>query len=184
MRTAWILAALWLAQEAAAQQVVDSVEHDLDGDGQFETWDLIVFEPPYAELQVGIEPVASGLPIQYMNGRIAWAAPMATPPSFRTLPNGSIQIVSQNDAIGRGRWELALTVAHRDGRAVVAGWTYSWYDTLDPNNNGMCDANLLTGQGEMSLNGGPKKPLADVGREVALVDWNAEAFWPPAPCGG
>lgn len=36
-----------------------------------------------------------------------------------------MQIVSQNDAVGRDRWEKILTIAYRDHDFVVAGFTYA-----------------------------------------------------------
>ena len=72
-------------------------------------------------------------------------------PSVSTRENGSILIGSQNSAIGRNRWEEKLTVVYRENRFIVAGFSYSHYDTLDPEANGECDLNLLTGKG--TLNG-------------------------------
>jgi hypothetical protein len=40
-----------------------------------------------------------------------------------------------------------LTLAYRNTDFVVAGFTYSYYDTLDPNVTGDCDLNVLTGKG-------------------------------------
>lgn len=68
-------------------------------------------------------------------------------PSVSTRENGSLLIGSQNSAIGRNRWEENLTVVYRDNQFIVAGFTYSYYDTLDPDANGACDLNLLTGKG-------------------------------------
>jgi hypothetical protein len=73
-------------------------------------------------------------------------------PSVTTRENGAILISSQNSAIGRNRWEEKLTVVYRKNRFIVAGFSYSHYDTLDPDTNGECDLNLLTGKG--TLNGG------------------------------
>ncbi|MEP2980769.1 MAG: hypothetical protein ABJO86_14860 [Lentilitoribacter sp.] len=61
--------------------------------------------------------------------------------------NGSIIVGSQNSAIGRNRWEQKLTIAYRNDKLVVAGFTYSYYDTLDPDAYGGCDLNLLNGKG-------------------------------------
>ncbi|MDF1635441.1 hypothetical protein [Mycoplana sp. MJR14] len=83
------------------------------------------------------------------------------------LSNGSISITSQNSAIGRDRWEQSLTVAYRNSRFVVAGYTYSAYDTLDPNHTESCDLNVLTGKG--TANG---KPIATKGEQVSLEAWN------------
>ena len=87
-------------------------------------------------------------------------------PSIRALPNGSMQIVSRNDAVGRDRWEKILTIAYRDDDFVVAGFTYASRDTLDPNDVTECDLNLLTGKG--TANG---KPIADGGGTIPLSDW-------------
>lgn len=68
-------------------------------------------------------------------------------PSVTKTSNGSIIIGSQNSAIGRNRWEQKITIAYRDNQLIVAGFTYSFYDTLDTENYGNCDLNLLTGNG-------------------------------------
>ena len=68
-------------------------------------------------------------------------------PSVTKTQYGSIIIGSQNSAIGRDRWEQKLTIAYRNNQLIVAGFTYSFYDTLDPENYGGCDLNLLTGKG-------------------------------------
>ena len=85
------------------------------------------------------------------------------------LANGSIELTSQNSAIGRDRWEQRVTIAYRESRFVVAGYTYSAYDTLDPNHTESCDLNVLTGKG--TANG---KPVATKGAQVAFEDWRDE----------
>jgi hypothetical protein len=71
-------------------------------------------------------------------------------PELKALPNGSIQVITKNDAIGRDRWNQTLTLAYRNTDFIVAGFTYSYYDTLEPDNNGECDLNVLTGKGVAS----------------------------------
>ncbi|MBW9066239.1 hypothetical protein JNB71_23315 [Rhizobium herbae] len=88
-------------------------------------------------------------------------------PFIEALPNGSILITSHNDSIGRDRREQKLTVAYRNFDFVVAGYTYSSYDTLDPDNTSQCDFNVLTGKG--TSNG---KPIAAKGEIVLLKDWS------------
>lgn len=88
-------------------------------------------------------------------------------PVIEALPNGSLLITSHNDAIGRDRWEQKLTVAYRNFEFVVAGYTYSSYDTLDPDNTSQCDFNVLTGKGKAN-----DKPVATKGELVLLKDWN------------
>ena len=68
-------------------------------------------------------------------------------PSVSTRENGSLMISSQNSSIGRERWAEDLTVIYRQDQFLVAGYSYSHYDTLDPDASGGCDLNLLTGKG-------------------------------------
>ncbi|MEM7068911.1 MAG: hypothetical protein AAF478_08505 [Pseudomonadota bacterium] len=65
---------------------------------------------------------------------------------------GNLQVISQNSAIGRHRWEQILTIVYRNEQFIVGGYTYSYYDTLEVDENGEvltgeCDVNLLTGKG-------------------------------------
>ena len=90
-------------------------------------------------------------------------------PSITALPNGSMLITSRNDAVGRDRWEQKLTVAYRNFDFVVAGYTYTSYDTLDPDNATDCDFNVLTGKGK--ANG---QTVATTGAIVLLKDWSDE----------
>ncbi|MGF6252980.1 hypothetical protein [Ensifer sp. LBL] len=87
-------------------------------------------------------------------------------PSIEALPSGSLLITSHNDAIGRDRWEQKLTVAYRNFDFVVAGYTYSSYDTLDPDNTAQCDLNVLTGKGKSN-----DKPVEAKGELILLKDW-------------
>ncbi|WP_426230009.1 hypothetical protein [Pararhizobium sp. DWP3-4] len=88
-------------------------------------------------------------------------------PSITALENGSILITTHNDSVGRDRWEQKLTVAYRNFDFVVAGYTYTSYDTLDPDNTTECDFNVLTGKGKSS-----GKPVATKGEIVLLKDWS------------
>ena len=90
-------------------------------------------------------------------------------PFIEALPNGSILIASHNDAIGRNRWEQKLTIAYRNFDFVVAGYTYTSYDTLDLDNTTNCDFNVLTGKGKLD-----DKPVAVAGAMIFLKDWDDE----------
>lgn len=68
-------------------------------------------------------------------------------PSIKALANGSIAITTQNYGIGRERWEHTLSLAYRDGRFLVAGLTFSSFDSLQEEEPLTCDLNLLTGRG-------------------------------------
>ncbi|AYG65855.1 MULTISPECIES: hypothetical protein [unclassified Rhizobium] len=87
-------------------------------------------------------------------------------PSISALPNGSLAIASQNDAIGRDRWQQTLTLAYRNSNFVVAGYTYGSRDTLEPDNSHTCDYNVLTGK--VTKDG---KTLKAEARTVNIQDW-------------
>ncbi|MBN8953887.1 MULTISPECIES: hypothetical protein [unclassified Rhizobium] len=87
-------------------------------------------------------------------------------PSISALPNGSIAITSQNDSIGRDRWEQTLTLAYRNNNFVVAGYTYESRDTLEPESSHSCDYNVLTGK--VTKDG---KTLKADARTVSIQDW-------------
>lgn len=64
-----------------------------------------------------------------------------------TTKSGSLELNQQNLAMGRDRWERTLTIAYRDGKYVVAGFTFMYQDTLVPESGFSCDYNLLSGRG-------------------------------------
>lgn len=81
---------------------------------------------------------------------IVWRGGIGQEPWIEATEKGALKVYSENISIGRNRWEQILTIAYRKGRFLVAGYTYTYYDTLDPNSNGICDVNLLTGKGELN----------------------------------
>ncbi len=91
-------------------------------------------------------------------------------PSIKGLPNGSIAVHSENSGVGRDRWDQTLTLAYRSGAFIVAGYTYNYYDTLDTNNNGSCDYNVLTGK--VTKNGKDSKAEP---KTIKIEDWDDQA---------
>jgi hypothetical protein len=83
-----------------------------------------------------------------------------------------------NEAIGRNRWHLTLTIAWRDGAYRVAGVTYGHYDTLDPENSGGCDLNLLTGRGVQTTSLGTQSVTAVDLPAIPVTDWTDETQLP------
>lgn len=90
-------------------------------------------------------------------------------PSIKAAGKSSIAIHSQNSAMGRDRWDQTLTLAYRNKQFIVAGYTYTHYDTLDPNAGGSCDYNALTG----SLQKGGKNVKA-APKTIDIQDWTDE----------
>lgn len=99
-------------------------------------------------------------------------------PDIKALGNGSIAVTSQQNAIGRNRWEQTLTIAYRNGDFVVAGYTYNYYDTLDPDAAGKCDYNVLTGKAMVN-----DKPAKVAPRTIKIQDWDQEKDRGPCPTG-
>lgn len=96
-------------------------------------------------------------------------------PSLKITAAGSLQVVSQNQAIGRYRWSKTLTIAYRNGNFVVAGYTYDSYDTLDLSAGLSCDVNLLTGSGIKN-----KKKFRTAKQSTKLADWTDQSL--PKEC--
>lgn len=146
-----------LAGPACAQdwQPVREVRADLDGNGAAETYtlrdgaegsvDLLVTEGAWER----VVPWA------------AWTGAMAgQQPELAVSEAGSVLLTSMNEGIGRDRWRLTLTIAHRDRDWRVAGITYDWRDALDPLAWGSCDLNLLSGRGAVETEGGTREVAA------------------------
>jgi hypothetical protein len=90
-------------------------------------------------------------------------------PELAALANGSLTLVTKNDSIGRERWRQTLTIAYRNFDFIVAGYTYSSYDTLDPDAGSECDLNVLTGKGKAL-----GQPFSGKAQFVLLKDWKDE----------
>jgi hypothetical protein len=96
-----------------------------------------------------------------------------TDASLTSTETGALKVNSENIGIGRHRWQQTLTIVKRDGRFVVAGYTYSYYDTLAVDANGEvltgdCDVNLLTGKG---IKDG--RPFRTSFKRLPVSDWRA-----------
>lgn len=177
MRAAiFVLTALMLATAAAAQVENWYVESDLDRNGVYETFELQDTGDGSVDLIIGTgKGMISAL-------RIAWMGGIGQVPALQLARNGSVQLVSGNQGVGRDRWQLTLTIAYRDGDYRVAGMTYEWYDTLDPNNTGTCDVNLLTGQGDLLIGDGPQRRITAPFRAPLVTAWRDDFPLPPSFC--
>jgi hypothetical protein len=87
-------------------------------------------------------------------------------PELAALANGSFTLTTKNDSVGRDRWRQSLTIAYRNFDFIVAGYTFSSYDTLNPDAGSECDLNVLTGKGKAR-----GQPIAGRGQFVLLKDW-------------
>lgn len=91
---------------------------------------------------------------------------------------------------GRGHWRSEMTIAHRNGNYVVAGYTVEAYDSFAPENARSCDVNLLTGDYEVVRGFGTESAQTWNGRDepasflLADLESNLDSNgdFQPAPC--
>jgi len=159
-----------------AQTVGATVASDLNGDGRVERFALIDSGAGTVDLQ--IENTGGG--VIYAES-IAWLGGIGQQPELSLATNGSVRLTSMNEAIGRDRWHQTLTIAYRRGTYRIAGYTYSWYDTLNPEANGTCDLNLLNHRGTLSRNGNAARAIRTDWNPLPVTEWN-DNITPPAVC--
>ena len=141
-----------LAEPLDTDNVVAAVTGDFNKDGALDLA-LLVRGSEDMDLRFflqdkdGMYLKSAGVAIGKVWGKAEPDGIVGQEPELKALPNGSIQIVTKNEAIGRDRWNQTLTLAYRNTDFIVAGFTYSYYDTLDTENYGDCDLNVLTGKG-------------------------------------
>jgi hypothetical protein len=149
-----LIALLLTAAAPALAEPIVSVGADLNGDGLADRAELVMTDKGgMADLLIFIGRRDGSQSLYATAREYVWVGGIGQQPELSTTARGSLQVVSMNEAIGRDRWRQTLTVAWRDGAFVLAGITYSWYDTLDLANAGTCDVNLLTGKGELTKRG-------------------------------
>ena len=91
--------------------------------------------------------------------------------SVTIAANGSIRLFSHNESVGRDRWTQTLTLAWRDGKLMLAGFTYASWDTLVQGGDAKgCDVNLLTGRGEREVKNEEEQFTLSLG-PLTIEDW-------------
>jgi len=168
------------ADDWPVSRIVSVATGDLDGDGARDAALLVAPDPDGTDDHAlvvlrgtGFDEGAMEPWLSYPNA--AWGGTglvVGNRPSVDFTASGSLMLTSGNAAIGRNRWNQTVTLAWRDERLLVAGFTYSFYDTLDPDANGGCDVNILTGNGVSTDNGRESRVSLD-GQRLELGTWLA-----------
>lgn len=166
------------AQTASADELVAQIHGDLDGDGYSEIArlervdnssdaSLVIFSGKTGQLET-------------RTNAIFWVGGEGQQPELKITSRGSLQVISMNESIGRNRWHQTATIALRGGYYLLAGYTYSWYDTLDLASAGECDVNLLNGKGLLHTSPGQKpRSFRTKMRSFPIQEWDGE---PPQEC--
>lgn len=179
MLTRIVLILSLFAGSAAAQ----GLAFDFDSDGQAETLRLIKGSGDWQHLLIESE----GMGVIFAP-KIAAKDNMAQNTQLLMSPHGSPQVEIAHLGIGRHKWMMYLTLAYRKDAIRVAGLTYIHYDTLDPDADGTCDVNLLSGKGILTTHAGGvirETPFDIATPAPALRDWDGEVdmwsedFLPP-----
>jgi len=165
-----------IASISFANQIGGFVQSDLNKDGLVERFYLL--DSGNGTVNLLIENTGGGV---IFAGDIAWIGGIGQQPELSLAANGSVKLVSMNEAIGRNRWHKTLTIAFRDGTYRVAGMTYDWYDTLELSDNGECDLNLLNGKGFLTRDGN-KSAVRTKLTALPVTAWKDGMPLPPA-CG-
>ncbi|UWP89085.1 hypothetical protein [Aliiroseovarius crassostreae] len=146
------------------------IKGDFTGDGVADSAEIT--EPEMGEGTLHLT-LSNGPPVVRPN--LVWIGGIGQEPWLDITPAGSLEVISQNSSIGRNRWEQTLTLAFRNGQMRVAGYSFFWRDTLNLDDIGFCDLNLLTGKGMIHL-GQDENPTAIrvTTKAVPIADWPAE----------
>lgn len=90
---------------------------------------------------------------------------------LRLNKSGSLQVYSQNTAIGRNAWEMTVTLTYQKSGFVVSGLTFKDYDRIDPKATHNCDVNFLTGKGHTN-----RKQLKVAVGGIPVNRWNEDTM--------
>jgi hypothetical protein len=166
--------------ETSLGQLISFVSADWNGDGSADIALLIPSETeprsPKASLLIYLSEAPDRLRLATRKENLVWHGSLYGNEAKLSLNDqGSLVISSQNQAIGRGRWNEKITAMYQDGTFIVAGYTYNYRDTLDLTAGGTCDVNFLARRGISNNN-----PFRIDRSIINLTDWTESAI--PTEC--
>lgn len=160
------------ASARAEDSIVDAAMGDINGDGR-QDLAILTLAAGKSSNDIGIAVYLRDLNLPALKRAIQlparfWGTSSAgQQPQITILENRSITVHTENMAFGREHWERTYTLAWRGSRLLVAGFTYTFNDTIDHDQFGNCDLNLLTGRGVR--NGVPFRAGS---QQIDLADWD------------
>ena len=165
------------------RQALDEVRLDINNDGRMDRA-VLVGEPDseyidlYIYLAAGDDKLDLSRQPDFFKKEIAEGSIIDR--GLERTGKGSLTVTSCYGCGARKSSEETLTIVHRGGEFMVAGYTRGWdWNTHTADGNvetliGGCDINFLTGKGVASQNLDEGKPLKGKFTPVNLSDWSAE----------
>ncbi len=80
---------------------------------------------------------------------LVWVGGPGQIPELHLNTAGSLVVRSMNIGFGRDKWQQDLAISWQEDSFVLAGFTYTWHDSLNTDDSGTCDINLLSGWTEL-----------------------------------
>ena len=183
-----VLLAALLPFAAAAQEapkdgeIFAALTGDWNGDGTQDAAMLVQNGADAADLVIYLGDPTFGLKREMTVERVVFSGQMGgQTPSLEPLSDSAFKLHSEQIGIGRTPWESAYSIAWRNGGFVVSGYSYRYYDRIDPEDTGTCDVNLLNGDYVMTRRGQTAKGSQDR-RAFPLSTLHAD--WMPMICTG
>lgn len=184
----WALLLALLPVAAVAQEapkdgdIIAAITGDWNGDGNPDAAMLVQNGADAADLVVYLGDPVFGLKPVLRDERVVFSGQMGgQTPSLEGLSDSAFQLHSEQIGIGRTPWESTYSIAWRNGGFVVSGYTYRFYDRIDPENTGSCDVNLLSG-GYVMTRGDQRAEGMQDRRAFPLSTLRAD--WMPMICSG
>ena len=161
-----------VAAEAPPPEVLSAIAADLDGDGKPDQVVLLQgAEASAADLAITLAPrdgVAGSRPSTILKTNLVEGHIF----SLATNAKGSL-VVHAGCGGCSDDVETTLTIIHRGGRFLVAGFAFDWDMRAS---RGTCDIDLLTGNAVRSRGVGKPKPFHARFAPVPLAAWSNERF--------
>jgi len=158
-----------LAQPSPDPQDRHEIALDIDNDGKMDRA-VLVRNPTnrYGDLAIYLDAGTGTLDPSRKPAIVKTSLTDARINEFESKGKGSL-VITYGCGGCSNDYETTLTIVHRGGKFLVAGYTYSW-ETRD--GSGSCDVNFLTGKGVMSRNLGKSRPIKGSFAPVPLADWS------------
>ena len=159
-----------MAENKPSMKVLNEITLDIDNDGKADRAALV--EDPEsvgADLYIYLGGGDEKLDLSKKPGFLKKDLADGLILGFESRVKGSL-IVKYGCGGCSNDHETTLTIVHRDGDFLVAGFTYAW----DTRNEGIggCDINFLSGKGVSSRGLGKSKPIQAKFKPIRLAEWS------------